>query len=450
MAVGTTLTTLGLGSNGVLNNDLIDQLKAADKAGFVDPIARKKDLNQKKQDELGVISNLFSTLSSSIESLNNSDIYQSIKSDVSGSSVSIETSAGAKAGSFSVEVEQLATKDIFESNDGFSSTDDALESGDFTVSIAGNDYTITIEDGDTISDLVDKINSQTDGKVEATLLNVGGDDPYRLIVKSSQTGADNQISISTDSDSFSNDLDRVGDPAQDAIFKIDGVEITRGTNVVDDAIEDVTITLKEVGTSNVNLTEDTSKLTEALEKFVSDYNALVAKITADTKYDPNTKEAGLFQGDREVRDISSTLRDIMEMTISSDGKRMGDFGLEFDKSGVLKFDKSKFEKAYKENPDVTKEFFKSSDIESGFFERLDKAVYDIGTKSTGTMNSLKKNYEEEAKKLAEELAKAQKRLDNKYEILAKQFADYDRIMGQLSSQQSALDNIINPPGSKDK
>jgi flagellar hook-associated protein 2 len=129
---------------------------------------------------------------------------------------------------------------------------------------------------------------------------------------------------------------------------------------------------------------------------------------------------------------------------------MGDFGLEFDKNGALKFDKSKFEEAYKENPDITKEFFKSSDIESGFFEKLDKAVYTIGTKSTGTMKSLKKNFEEEAKRLADELAKAQERLNSKYEILAKQFADYDRIMGQLSSQQSALDSIINPPGSKDK
>ena len=450
MAIGTTITTLGLGSNGVLNNDLIDQLKAADKKGFVDPIARKKDLAQKKQDELGVISNLVSTLSDSISAMNSSDMYQSVLSEVSGDSVSVETSTGAKAGEYSLEVTQLATKDIFESNDGFDSKDASLDSGDFTISIDGSDYTINIEDGDTLSDLVDKINSQTDGKVEASILNVGGDDPYKLIVKSSDTGEKNRISISTDSDSFSNDLDRVGDPAQDAKFKLDGVEVTRSSNTVDDLIDDVTFTLNSTGTSKVTLTEDTQKIVDSIEKFVNDYNNLANKIVADTKYDPDTKNAGLFQGDREVRDIKNDLRDVMESVISKDGKRMGDFGLEFQKDGTLSFDKSKFEEAYKADPKVTTEFFKSSDVESGFFEKLDKAVYQIGTKSDGVLKSLKNNYDEEIKRLTEEYTEAQKRLDTKYDILTQQFASYDRIMGQLSTQAATLDSIINPAGSKDK
>jgi flagellar hook-associated protein 2 len=48
-----------------------------------------------------------------------------------------------------------------------------------------------------ISELKDKINDSTDGKITASLLNVGGDEPYRLIIKSTDTGADNAISISS-------------------------------------------------------------------------------------------------------------------------------------------------------------------------------------------------------------------------------------------------------------
>jgi len=450
MAIDATITSLGLGSSGILNSDLIDQLKAADKAGFVDPIARKQDLAEQKQDELGVISNLMDELSSSIADMNTSDMYQSVLSDVSGDSVSIETSTGAVAQDFSLEVTQLATKDIFESNDGFDSEEAALEAGDFTVSIDGSDYSISIEDGDTISDLVDKINSQTDGKVEASLLNVGGDNPYRLIVKSADTGEKNQISISTDSDSFSSGLDRVGDPAQDAKFKLDGVEVTRSSNTVDDLIDDVTITLKSTGTSDVTLTEDTQKMVDGLEKFVNDYNNLINKITADTKYDPDTGEAGLFQGDREIRDIKSDLRDVMESVISKDGKRMTDFGLEFEKDGTLSFDQTKFEEAYKADPSVTTEFFKSSDVESGFFEKLDNIAYDIGTKSDGVLKSLQNNYDDQIRTLAEEYQKAQDKLDSKYDILTDKFAAYDRIMGQLSNQAATLDSIINPGGSDDK
>lgn len=441
MALGA-LSTLGLGSQGVLTNDIVDKLKEADKAALITPIETRQNSIQNKLDEVGEIKKLLSKLYTSVTNMTYDSTYEEMKTDLNGSSVSVKTSGSLENQNFTINVTKLATKDIFESNDNFASKDSILDSGDITIDIGSDSFTIDIDSGDTLEDLVKNINENTDGKVEASILNVGGDNPYKLIIKSADTGEENRLTITQNSNSFSNGIDRIGDPAQDAEFEFDGVTITRSSNDIDDLIENVTITLESEGKTDIALKKDNSKIIDGIKDFVEKYNELSNVLKADTEYDSENKEAGIFQGDSQVRSIMRTLSDVVSTTISKDSKMANDFGLEIQRDGSLKFDESKFKEAYEKDPDATVEFFKASDASSGMFNKLEDKLFDINISSDGTIKSLKKKLEEESRRNQELLEKAQEKLDARYEILTKKFAAADALMGKLSNSSNILQQMI--------
>ncbi len=436
------LSTIGLGSKNILSNDLIDRLKKADESAFISPLEKRKQRVENQKAEIDALSDMIKTLSSKASDLLSDDIYEGVNSTVSGDSVDISISGSVKPQNLNVDVVSLATRDVFEANDSFSSTDDTLSSGSMSISIDGNDYDITIDDGDTLSDLVDKINSQTDGKVNATILNVGGDNPYKLIVKSTDTGSKNQISISSDSDSFSNDFQRVGDVASDAVFKVDGVEITRSSNEVSDLIDGVTFSLKKVGSSSVSIEKDDSKLVDAMNSFINQFNSVIKVVKGDTKFDADTKEAGIFQGNSTFRSIADTLQNIITTTFSKDGMSAYDIGIEIQRDGTISFDESKFKEAYDSDGEKVKEYLDSSDSLSGLFNKFDKTIFDMNYRSFGAIKVIKNDLDSGLNRYDEEIKKAQERLDARYDLLTKKFASYDILLGGLNSQASTIDNLI--------
>jgi flagellar capping protein FliD len=63
--------------------------------------------------------------------------------------------------------------------------------------------------------------------------------------------------------------------AEDAKFSVDGVEMTRSSNTIDDVIANVTFELKGQGNVRMNITQDVTATIEALESFVEEYNAVM-------------------------------------------------------------------------------------------------------------------------------------------------------------------------------
>ncbi len=197
--MASSLSSLGLGSDGALNYDIIDQLREVDDAAQIAPITAKISENDTKQSDLSILTTYAATLKSSTSSLSSENSYLQRSTSVSGSSVSISTSSGTTIQDFSIDVKNLALNDVYESNsyasesDTFTYADDVLH-----LEIDGETYDIDVTAGTTLSQLKDKIYDATDGKISASILNVGGDDPYKLILKSTQTGSDNTINISSD------------------------------------------------------------------------------------------------------------------------------------------------------------------------------------------------------------------------------------------------------------
>ena len=432
-----TLSTLGIGSKGALSYDIIDQLKEADTKSIIKPIENKLELNQLKQDKLDELKKLVTGLNTEVVAMSDPAIYQAKETSLSGSSVSVETTSKAKPGTHTLDVSSLATSDIKQSQTGYGYDEALMGAGTMHLEIDGKPFDITVTSTDSIKSVVKKINEQTDGKIEASLLNVGGTDPYHLVLKSAETGAQNNITVTGDFD-----FDQVGAGAKDASFNFDGIQITRSSNEVDDLVEGLTIKLEQEGKTNITVKQDNSKLLEGMEKFVDEYNKLVQGFTESTKFDKTSKAAGLFQGNSSIRTAATALKDALILTTSKDGKTMESFGLELQRDGTINLNKSKLEETLKENPQQVEDFFRGTNGRDGAFNRLESAIFDIKTSSSGVLKSLAKNLDDDANRLQELQKASQKRLDDRYSIMAKKFAAYDSVIAKLNSQGDTLTAMI--------
>lgn len=440
MAAGT-LSTLGIGSKGALSYDIIDKLKDADTSSIIKPIENKLELNQLKQDKLAELKKLVTSLNTEVVAMSDPALYHTKESSLSGDSITLKATDKAAVGTHTIDVTSLATHDIKESQNGYAYDEALMGAGSMTLQIGTGDdaksFTIDVTSTDSIKDVVQKINEGTDGKIEASLINVGGTDPYHLVLKSAQTGASNSITVTGDYN-----FDQVGSGAQDASFNFDGIAVTRSSNEVNDLIEGVEINLEKEGKTNVTIKQDNTKLIEGMEKFVEAYNKLVQDFSESTKFNKTEKTAGLFQGNSSIRSAANMIKDALILTTSKAGKTIGSFGLEQQRDGTLLFNKSDFEAGLKEDPKAVEDLFRGTNGRDGAFNRLESAIFDIKTSSSGVLKSLAQNLDDDATRLQDQQKAAQKRLDDRYSIMARKFASYDSVIAKLNSQGDTLTAMI--------
>lgn len=242
MATGT-LSSLGIGSSGTLSSDTLDKLRSVDENALLKPIDTKLETNSTQQTDLSTIQTLAKTLKSYVSDLANDTSYVQRSTTVSNDAVSVEASDGTNVQNFSLHVDTLAKQDIYQSTGFASQTSTFASSSDtLTLNINGQDYTFNVSSTTTLNDLKDMINDKMNGQVTASIINTGGTNPYRLIIKSDKTGADNAITLSSGNASTLSALgldnaDNHLQTATDASFTYNGVSITRSSNTIDDLID---------------------------------------------------------------------------------------------------------------------------------------------------------------------------------------------------------------------
>ncbi len=175
-------------------------------------------------------------------------------------------------------------------------------------------------------------------------------------------------------------------PAEDAIIKVDGVEIKRDkNNDLSDVIKGVTLNLKQSSKSPVEITvtPDITKSVEKIRKFVETYNAYIdlhrELIRTEKINKPGEKnrkgENGLFVGDMTIIRLENTVRSTVSgaypnnaetpiKLITQLGVSTGKVNSEWDsiKTGKLIIDEVELEKAIRDNPEAVKNFF-ASDVD---------------------------------------------------------------------------------------
>ena len=350
MATGS-LSSLGLGSDSVLSYDVIDKLRTADETALITPIDTKLSTNSTKKTDLTTITTLASTLKSATSSLADSTNYLQRSTSVSDDAVTVTADAGTSVQDFTLHVSTLAKQDIYQTTSFSSSTSTFATSSDtLKLSMDGTDYEFSVTSTTTLTDLKDMINNKMSGKATASILNTGGTNAYRLIIKSNDTGADNAITITSGSSSTLSALgldstDNHLQTATDASFTYNGVSISRSSNKITDLINGVTIKLNDTQTSGTNatvsITQDWTDIKSQLTTFVSSYNSLISNVEDSVSYDKDNSTAGVFQGVSQMVGFSKDLRSQL-LSIDSSGRSLYDYGISLNSAGTLEFDETTF------------------------------------------------------------------------------------------------------------
>lgn len=238
------------------------------------------------------------------------------------SSLSVTSTGDADVANHTVVVGQLACNDIWiNSATGSESSSDSVTDTDATMtySYAGEEYTIDVPAGTTLTELVNIINSNTlsSSGVRASLINDG--DAYHLQLYGMDMGEDNAVAITACTiDGYAPEDFENTQTAQNARIKVDGYPsgedewIERDTNTVTDVIDGMTLNLLGVSSSSgvtLSVTVDTDAMYESIVSFMESLNTIYALIDELTAVSDDG-EGSIMTGNYGVDMIQQQLKDI--------------------------------------------------------------------------------------------------------------------------------------------
>ncbi|MCC9624136.1 flagellar filament capping protein FliD [Thalassospira sp. MA62] len=323
--------------------DTVDQMIAARRIP-ADNLETRVEENDEKLTALRDLQDLVGTLQDSIANLygatsfdnsrnifESKQIYASSSGSEAGSLIGVTASNAAETGSYTFEIDQVATRHrVFtdtQAVSGSESITDSIGTGQFTINGGNGSGTVTINDGDSLQDIRDKVNNLTDTTgVQASVVRVS-ENESTLILTSTNEGEANRMSFSDDTGNIlqslglidnTNTIDpaNVIDEGQNAQIQLDGITVTRGSNEFSDLIDGLSISLydAEPGTEiTIEIEQDLNQAKTAILDFVEAYNAVQTFINEKTYIDPTSGEASedaVLLGNSSVKSIESSLQQI--------------------------------------------------------------------------------------------------------------------------------------------
>ncbi len=342
------------------------------------PLAALDTKEAKYQTQLtayGSLKGALSSFQSAVTALSNPEKFSAVNVSVADTTVATATAlSAAAAGSYAIEVQALAQAHKLKSA-AIATTSTTIGTGTLTIQFgtySGGSFTlnpdkaaqtITVDASkSSLAGVRDAINSANAG-VSASIINDGTGN--RLVITAKDSGVANALKI-TVSDNDLTHTDNAGlsqlaydaatggvmnltqtVAAQNATLVIDGITISKPSNVISDAIEGVTLNLLKVntpGATTLSVSRDTAGVQASVQSFVKAYNDLNKTITDLSKYDAATKKSSTLTGDAALRSIQAQLRGVFNTRLPiADGglSTLADVGITFQKDGTLKLDSGK-------------------------------------------------------------------------------------------------------------
>ncbi|CAH0231485.1 flagellar filament capping protein FliD [Stenotrophomonas indicatrix] len=456
----------GIGS-GLDISSIVNQLVAADRKPADNALNLQQSKTKMQLSSIGTVTSAFDKLKTALTALKATTAFDTRTvsatgkagpnnaNDVLTASVALydvgTSKAAASNGTHLVEVKNLASAHKLIADTSVPKTD-TFGAGTLTLTVGVGDkaktMNIQVEEGDTLTTVRNKIDAagRKEG-VQATLIS-SGDNQY-LSIAQEKTGAASAIKLE-----YGGSDPKLGalvgslkenTPAKDALLTIDGVEVTSASNTVADAVPGLTLNLKEQGKSTVVISTDTTAATKVMQEFVTAYNAALAAINTETKYDLKTKEASSLTGDAQMRGAASQLRSVMSAVLknlSADGLDPKTLGLQTrgfpNADGSLVLDSTKFAAALGSQPEKIRQAITGDKGGAGeLFTMVDGYVNTTVGKEgafvarTKSLNNTLTDIDKRRKALDVRMTGVEARYK-------KQFLALDSLMGKLSQSSSAL------------
>jgi len=358
----SVLSSLGIGGFNVQN--IAETLAKADVAGQRATFEEKQTKLETRLTGLNTLKQAFLGLQVGLKELAKASTYSQM-SVSSSDEVALKASKTGSPMTGVYDVEVLARAQAHSlASPSMPSQYASLGTGTFNITVGGVTKSIAVDStNNTLLGLKGAI-SASGLPVNASIVNDGTG--YRLMLASQQTGMGNAISISV-ADDDGNNSDVLGlsqfafggginnmtqtIAAQDASFKVNGLAMSSSSNQVNNVIEGVQLTLNkaEVGAvKTITIGADNSSLSEKIQSFVDDYNAMDSILDNLGSYTKNVDDPtqGSLAGDSALRGARAELRKLLDFRLQDGSvQSLADVGIRSNRDGTITLDATKLSEA---------------------------------------------------------------------------------------------------------
>jgi flagellar hook-associated protein 2 len=438
-------------------NTIVSQLVSAEKAAKLAPITRKETQSTFEISALGTLKGALSTFKSSLDGLRTQDVFTPRTASSGDDTVFTATAATTAAtGTYDIEVVDLAKPHQLASAPYLAGPTATVGTGTLTITQGDKLFSVTIDStNNTLAGIRSAINTATGNTgVQATLINESGG--TRLVLSSSitgtagaikvaQSGGDGGLSVLQYDPAGTKNLEELQE-AQQAHIRIGTYDVYNSSNSITDAIEGVTLNLKDVTEgSTVLLTvgNDSSSVVNKVKAFVNAYNTLYKTFAQLRSYNAETKEAGPMLGDALLQGVEERVRsDLVSPVADVTGSynSLAAVGVTKQVDGTLKLDESKLNAAMTaDRSGVAAMFGSTNGVASRLYKSLDSMLASGG--SIDARNTRLQNTIKDVSKAKDDLNIRMAVIQERYR---KQFTTLD---GLLTSMQQTSNYLAQQLGS---
>ena len=456
-----SIVSTGIGS-GLDIAGIVSSLVAAEAEPVELRIGQNEAKAQSKLSAFGSLKSALSDFRDKLDVMKSADKFLTRRA-ISANEDIFTATAGTTAlpAQYDLEIVQLAQSQKLTSG-AFADADAVVGTGTLTIGVGGvtADIEITAENN-TLSGIRDAINASIDNPgISATIVNA--DSGSYVILTADKTGLANEITVTqTGGDGGLSALEY--DPglglnaltetiaAQDALVRIDGLDINSSTNTIDGAIQGVTLDLfagTQGSTEKITIENDESAARTLVEDFVASYNALVSTFDLVTDYNAESESAAPLLGDSTVRGIRDQIRRELSQAVNDINAPFGtlaEVGIETQLDGTLSINDSQLSDILAEDFVKFGQLFSTTD---GFATRL----YDLSDgflRSDGIIETRSAGLQTQIDGFTDERDSLNERLASLETRLLRQFNALDSLLAQLNSTSSFLaQQLDNLPGAE--
>jgi flagellar hook-associated protein 2 len=443
-------------ASGIDTNNIVDQLMALERRKTT-KITGKQAAVKGEQTTLRNIAAKLAALKTAADALKNGgDAFKQTQTVESSDATRVTVSklSGAGIGGHSIQVDRLAAS----AQRGFSVSAAALAAGG-TITVNGTAFDVAADS--TPASIADAINARADSPVFAAVIKSGTD--QRIVLSARSSGESSRFTVT--SDVLAEDAAYASAAnSLDALYRLDGAAVATQseTNVIEDAVPGLRLTLKAITSSPVSVTVgapeiDRSGVKTKIKALVDAYNAVVDTTRAAIAEKPVANAAtvsdlgkGRLFGDTGMQALLSKFRNDLRDPLGglSGVDDIGDLGIGVPKSsggeatadakaGRFTIDDEKLTKA------LADDWTKVSKFMDAFAAKVDSMVDAQTGKKTSAIDERLAGDDRTTKLLTDQLTQLNLRLDEREKRMKAQFAAMEKALSNSQSQQSWLTGQIN-------
>ncbi|WP_429127269.1 flagellar filament capping protein FliD [Aeromonas media] len=449
------ITSAGAGS-GIDLESVITASIAAKKAQLQQPITTKQTSTNITLSGIGQLKSSLTAFTDILDTLSKPGAFNkraiNITQNKDDPVLKMESKSGGSNGQYNITVNKLATTSRQEGIFDSSTAPLVTQDGQLTFKAGDKEFTVDVKAGDTLQNIRKRINNHGDNfGLSANIVNTA-DGKAKLVIDSGVSGDGKDLTISGNTGELGLLTSKMAQTqaASSAEILVDGNVLKSDTNVFDDTIQDLKLTVLRVSdtdsngdlkSNKVDITTDKTAIEETVQKFIDGYNALQEKLSGLGKRNSivggvSQDDGGALAGDSITRAISNFMTNLITNPggTSTTYSTIFELGVKMDNKGKLSLDKDKFGEAVDKNFDQVAALLGGDE---GLAATLTKGLKEY-TKSGGMLAQRTDTLNSDLRSLSQKQATTNEQLVKYEAALRAQYGSLDALLVKMNNSAAAL------------